>query len=96
MRGVVNLIMLRKLETVAKRPIRDMFDLIVGCSAGGVIALGMGMLDHSIDDGLRLFTELGSDAFVLAGESAASATTMRSQARCLIKPSSAMPCALPY
>ena len=39
------------------------FDLIVGCSAGGMVALGLG-LDRSIDEGIQLFTQLGSEAFV--------------------------------
>jgi len=32
----------RKLEQVSGRRITDLFDLIVGCSAGGVVALGLG------------------------------------------------------
>ena len=60
---------MRKLEQVSGRRITDLFDLIVGCSAGGVVALGLGCLDRTIDDGIGLFTELGSEAFVLNASS---------------------------
>ena len=49
---------------VSGRRITDLFDLIVGCSAGGVVALGLGCLDRTIDEGIGLFTQLGSEAFV--------------------------------
>lgn len=69
LRGVFTLTILRKLEQVSGRRITDLFDLIVGCSAGGVVALGLGCLDRTIDDGIGLFTELGSEAFVLNASS---------------------------
>jgi hypothetical protein len=40
LRGVFTLVILRTISQVAGRPIRDLFDLIVGCSAGGIIACG--------------------------------------------------------
>eukprot|EP00041_Stephanoeca_diplocostata_P025891 m.688893 g.688893 ORF g.688893 m.688893 type:complete len:80 (+) comp22845_c0_seq70:158-397(+) len=39
-------------------------DLIVGCSSGAVLALGLSVLDHDCDDGLDMFLELGASAFI--------------------------------
>lgn len=73
LRGVFTLTILKKIEEISGQRITDMFDLIVGCSAGGVIALGM-HLDRSIDEGISLFTDLATEAFVLAASSTSQTT----------------------
>ena len=40
-RGLVAIRLLREIERLTKRPISDSFDLIVGTSSGGVLALGV-------------------------------------------------------
>jgi patatin-like phospholipase/acyl hydrolase len=52
LRGVFSLVILQKIEEITGQPVRDLFDLIVGCSTGGVIALGSGILGRSASDGL--------------------------------------------
>ena len=40
-RGLIQLIVLMELERITKKPIFELFDLIVGTSIGGIIALGL-------------------------------------------------------
>jgi hypothetical protein len=63
LRGVFTLVILKRLCEIAGRPIRDLFDLIVGCSAGGVLACGLGILGFTADDGIDLFLAMGEEAF---------------------------------
>lgn len=44
LKGIFTLVILKKIEELAQCPIRDLFDLMVGCSTGGIIALGSGLL----------------------------------------------------
>ena len=41
----------------------DVFDLIVGTSTGGLIAVMLGRLRMTIDECLRLYTEIGKNVF---------------------------------
>lgn len=68
-RGTVPAVLLDRLETLAGRPIRDLFDLIVGTSTGGILTLGLTTPDGDghpryraaellrlyLDDGPRIF-----------------------------------------
>jgi uncharacterized protein len=68
-RGIVPAVLLDRLETLADRPIRDLFDLIVGTSTGGILTLGLTTPDGDghpryraaellrlyLDDGPRIF-----------------------------------------
>jgi uncharacterized protein len=68
-RGIVPAALLDRLETLADRPVRDLFDLIVGTSTGGILTLGLTMPDADgrpryraadllelyLDDGPRIF-----------------------------------------
>jgi uncharacterized protein len=40
-RGLIPAIMLRHLEAATRRPIHELFDLVVGTSTGGILALGL-------------------------------------------------------
>ena len=64
LRGVFTLVVLMELEKQLGRKLREVFDLIIGTSTGGFIALGVGMLDTPLEDILKLYEELGRDAFV--------------------------------
>mmetsp|Transcript_29290 Transcript_29290/g.76784 ORF Transcript_29290/g.76784 Transcript_29290/m.76784 type:complete len:473 (-) Transcript_29290:101-1519(-) len=64
LRGVFTLVILKRLCEVAGKPIHELFDLIVGCSAGGVLACGIGILGMSVDDGVELFLAMATEAFV--------------------------------
>ena len=62
LKGVFTLVILRKIEEMAGTPLRDLFDLIVGCSTGGVIALGAGLLGKTCAEG-TLVHPLSCDFF---------------------------------
>lgn len=53
LKGIFTLVILKKIEELAECPIRDLFDLMVGCSTGGIIALGSGLLGKSCAEGIK-------------------------------------------
>ncbi|KAI1100934.1 hypothetical protein F4804DRAFT_348064 [Jackrogersella minutella] len=63
--GIVELKVLQAIERVLgpKLPIRNFFDLIVGTSAGAVIALGLGVKGWSVNKTTREFKALYKEAF---------------------------------
>ncbi|KAI1374503.1 hypothetical protein F4677DRAFT_426368 [Hypoxylon crocopeplum] len=63
--GIVELRVLRAIEKMLgpKLPIRLFFDLIVGTSAGGIIALGLGVKGWSVDETIKEFKALYKEAF---------------------------------
>lgn len=65
MRGIVELEVLRLIERALgdKLPIRHFFDLIVGTSTGGIIALGLVSQDWSVEECLTFFERLCAIAF---------------------------------
>ena len=64
-RGIVELEILRLLDNEFKGliPLREFFDLIFGTSAGGMIALALGVENMSISDATRKFEEICQKAF---------------------------------
>ncbi|KAF2650662.1 hypothetical protein K491DRAFT_697115 [Lophiostoma macrostomum CBS 122681] len=64
-RGIAILETLRQVELeLGKRiPVQDFFDLIVGTSTGGIIALGIGLKNWSIEYSIALFMKLVDQAF---------------------------------
>ncbi|KAF2441827.1 hypothetical protein P171DRAFT_418623 [Karstenula rhodostoma CBS 690.94] len=64
MRGIVILEVLRQLQTELRgMPVQDFFDLIVGTSTGGILALGLGIKNWSISTCITLFTRMVDRAF---------------------------------
>ncbi|KAM3089514.1 hypothetical protein ACMFMG_001101 [Clarireedia jacksonii] len=64
-RGIVELETLHAIETELGGDLRiqAFFDLIVGTSTGGIIALGLGVQNWSVDQCISKFTDLCKDAF---------------------------------
>ncbi|KAF7502349.1 hypothetical protein GJ744_006003 [Endocarpon pusillum] len=65
MRGIVELESLRAIERVLGKglPIQAFFDLIVGTSTGGIIALGLGVKQWTVDQCITRFIQLCGKAF---------------------------------
>ena len=68
-RGIIPAVVLAKMEEQTDKSISEMFDLIVGTSTGGILALGLtkkggnGKVEYTANDLLKLYTEEGSEIF---------------------------------
>jgi uncharacterized protein len=68
-RGIVPAVLLDRLEALAGRPVRELFDLLVGTSTGGLLVLGLavpdgaGGLRYRADDLLQLYLDDGPRIF---------------------------------
>ena len=68
-RGILPARLLTELETLAARPVTDLFDLVAGSSTGGLLALGLaapggnGVPRHQAVDLLQLFATRAGDLF---------------------------------
>jgi len=68
-RGIVPAVILSEIERVTGKPIAQLFDLIVGTSSGGILALGLakpgedGKPGFSAEDGVKLLADEGSRIF---------------------------------
>ncbi|KAI1325062.1 FabD/lysophospholipase-like protein [Xylariaceae sp. FL0255] len=62
---IVELYTLRAIQKILgpKLPIRNFFDLILGTSAGGIVALGLGTQHWSIDEAILKFKDIATKAF---------------------------------
>jgi predicted acylesterase/phospholipase RssA len=71
-RGVVELLILQAIEKELGSNIRiqNFFDLIVGTSTGGIIALGLGVKGWTVSDCISRFRDLCNDAFTARGPKA--------------------------
>ncbi|PSN59126.1 hypothetical protein BS50DRAFT_594903 [Corynespora cassiicola Philippines] len=65
MRGIVILEVLRKLQEELGNsiPILDFFDLVAGTSTGGILALGLGLKNWSVDHCTKMFLNMVDRAF---------------------------------
>ncbi|KAK3377268.1 hypothetical protein B0T24DRAFT_666036 [Lasiosphaeria ovina] len=64
-RGMVEIALLQQIrrEVGLNISIREMFDLVVGTSTGGIIALGLVMTDQQLDDLAAFFERAARDTF---------------------------------
>ena len=69
-RGIIPAVVLAEIERRAKKPTHELFDLIVGTSTGGIIALGLtkpeegnGRPEHSAADASALYEKEGKNIF---------------------------------
>lgn len=65
MRGIVELAFLNQIEKEANIHIHELFDLVVGTSTGGVVALGVFYQGWSPKDSISIFQKLTRSAFSL-------------------------------
>ncbi|KAK3291970.1 uncharacterized protein B0H64DRAFT_468830 [Chaetomium fimeti] len=67
-RGIAELEVLRQIQKSlgGEIPIRSFFDLIVGTSTGGLIALGLSCMDYTVDECIKMFEQLCDEAFTKA------------------------------
>jgi patatin-like phospholipase/acyl hydrolase len=72
MRGIVELEILRALEQAMniQIPIQSFFDLIVGTSTGGLITLGLGVMNWFVDECISQFESMVTKAFTRRAGSA--------------------------
>jgi len=64
MRGIGTLVMLERiLKESNSWCVGDCFDLVVGTSTGGLIAVGAGLLRMTIDELHELYTSMGQEIF---------------------------------
>ena len=68
-RGVIPALVLAKIEELMQKPIADLFDMVIGTSTGGILALGLmlpdesGKVKFSANDLVELYKSRGSEIF---------------------------------
>jgi len=63
MKGMATVCLLRALEERTGRPIHQMFDLVVGTSTGGLLAVALGLRKFSLDECEAVYKVLGQRVF---------------------------------
>lgn len=68
-RGIIPGLVLAKIEEMMEKPIADLFDMVIGTSTGGILALGLmqpdqsGKVRFSANDLVELYKSRGSEIF---------------------------------
>uniref|UniRef100_A0A6B2L8C4 PNPLA domain-containing protein n=1 Tax=Arcella intermedia TaxID=1963864 RepID=A0A6B2L8C4_9EUKA len=62
-RGLVSLMMLIQIEKMMKRPIHELFDMVVGTSTGGIIAVLIGVKKYPIEKIKEIYLNLCTRSF---------------------------------
>ncbi|KXZ56156.1 hypothetical protein GPECTOR_1g133 [Gonium pectorale] len=63
MRGLALVQTMRHIERRVGRPLHTLFDLVVGTSTGAIVAVGLGLLQFSLDQCEAIYTGLGHKVF---------------------------------
>jgi hypothetical protein len=63
MKGMATVRLLRQLEIRTGRPIHSLFDLIVGTSTGGLLAVALGLRKFSMNEAEKIYKVLGQKVF---------------------------------
>ncbi|CDF36512.1 Putative lysophospholipase [Chondrus crispus] len=66
-RAVLSLQVLKQVEELTGRSIRDSFDLIAGTSTGGVLAVAIGLLGMSLKECEELYLRCAREVFTMRG-----------------------------
>ena len=62
-RGMSTIQMLRRLEKGTGKRVHELFDLVCGTSTGGILAMAVGMHNHSLDRCDEIYRDLGQQIF---------------------------------
>ena len=62
-RGMSTIRMLRRLEQGTGKRVHELFDLICGTSTGGILAMAVGVHNHSLDRCDEIYRDLGAQIF---------------------------------
>lgn len=77
-RGIIQITMLKEIlniihnskdDTIRDLTLRDLFDLIIGTSAGGIISLFLANADNTLDDAETILTNIATDVFKVSAGS---------------------------
>jgi patatin-like phospholipase/acyl hydrolase len=63
LRAAFSLSILQRLEGEVKRPLHEVFDFIIGTSAGGILAFAIGLQEFSADECLERYRGIGEKVF---------------------------------
>ena len=62
-RGMSTIQMLRRLEKGTGKRVHELFDLVCGTSTGGILAMAVGVHNHSLDRCDEIYRDLGQQIF---------------------------------
>jgi predicted acylesterase/phospholipase RssA len=63
MKGLSTVRLLRRIEQLTKRPLRDLFDLVVGTSTGALLTAAMMIKGMNLDECEAIYKEVGQKVF---------------------------------
>jgi predicted acylesterase/phospholipase RssA len=63
MKGLATIRLLRQIETLSGKPVRELFDLIVGTSTGALLTVALTVKNMSLDECEAVYKELGAKVF---------------------------------
>ena len=63
MKGLATIRLLRQIETLSGKPLRELFDLIVGTSTGALLTVALTVKNMSLDECEEVYKELGAKVF---------------------------------
>ena len=63
MKGLATIRLLRGIENAAKRPLRELFDLVIGTSTGALLAVALMVKGMSLDECEAVYKEVGNKVF---------------------------------
>ena len=80
MKGMATVRLLREIEACTDRKIHELFDLIVGTSTGGLLAVALGLKRFSLDECEHMYKVLGQRVFSRTGADNQRRETLRETA----------------
>lgn len=83
-RALFSLQVLKKMERVLKKPLRETFDVIAGTSTGGILAIALGLLGMPLEKVEQLYTRLAKEVFSIQTRSTKGSSTVYNAGRALL------------